>query len=525
MASTALDIVPRPLAASRAVMVLGTSLVLGVAADVLLRGVRWGLGFPMFVVLALTGGALLWRRSLHPVTRAAAWMALPMMVFSLCLAWRDSDVLRSMNLFAFFMALGILVSRIRLGALGGISFADLLFGWVSHAASTLVDAVMLISRDIPWQAFGTASSREKLRIVLRGALIAVPILAVFGGLLAAADAVFADYLKQLTNWDGEALWLNFLGILVGTWVTGSILRRLYLAPEPVTSKEFWGTGLMESQYRPTTPPLFPPSTYQVEPAVREAPKVPTKPGIGNGEAAIALGALVLLLGAFAAIQVRFLFGGAASLPAGVTSSEYARSGFFELLAVCCLAVPVLRLVHFGVKRRGANGWTYPAMAGVVIGLLGIVVASAFRRLSLCVDAYGLSELRLYGGAAMAWIAGCLGWLLTTLLMRKHQSFVFGAVLAGLGMILGLNALNPDALIAQVNLDRALHGKGLDTAYLAGLSFDARPEITKALPGLRPAIQEELKQHLAENRIYVGDWREWNLGRAEAYFPNTHPARP
>jgi hypothetical protein len=501
----------------RALNTLGISVGLGLAANILLRDVRWGLGFPVFVVIAAMTGWRLWKSSSQPMSKAAAWMAVPMIVFSACLAWRDSDTLRAMNLFAFFLALGILVSRVRVGGLGKLSFAELAIGWLAHYAAAIFEFGMLVFKDVPWRSFGSPSARLRAQAAFRGILIAVPILIVFGSLLASADAVFSSTMGRLFDWNPVQFWQNLFGTLLGSWVVGSIFRRVFLEPEPVTSAEFWNASLGSSMPPPPYAKGLQPVAYQLTDARPAAPKIPTQPGIGNGEASIALGALILLLGAFAAIQVRFLFGGSFALPQGITYSQYARSGFFELLAVTCLAVPVLRLVQYGLKRRGANGWTYPTLAGIVVGLLGIVVASAFRRLALYVDTYGLSELRLYGGAAMAWISVCLGWLLVTLYARRHQAFVIGAVIAGFGAILGLNALNPDSLIARVNLDRAMHGKGLDAAYLARLSGDAVPAIVNRMNALPADQRNSLKAGVLDTASGAssGDWRAWNWGAAEA----------
>jgi hypothetical protein len=54
-----------------------------------------------------------------------------------------------------------------------------------------------------------------------------------------------------------------------------------------------------------------------------------------------LGLLDLLFLTFVVIQVRYLFGGAGRVAAtaGLTHTEYARRGFFELVTVTALALP------------------------------------------------------------------------------------------------------------------------------------------------------------------------------------------
>jgi hypothetical protein len=63
--------------------------------------------------------------------------------------------------------------------------------------------------------------------------------------------------------------------------------------------------------------------------------------IGGTEIVVALVALDLLFAAFVAVQARYLFGGGALVQARehLTYAQYARHGFFELVAVSALVVP------------------------------------------------------------------------------------------------------------------------------------------------------------------------------------------
>ncbi|MBI5708339.1 MAG: DUF4173 domain-containing protein [Armatimonadetes bacterium] len=515
MSAPALELPAKPIANIRALSILGASIGLGIAADLLLRGVTWGLGFPVWVGLCLLAGWRLWRKPVQAQESSVAWLAVPLLVFSACLALRDSGAMRAMNLFAFFMALAILSSRIRIGGVGKISVGDLVGGWLAHWALMLADAWNLVFADISWRGFGTAHGRERMAVVGRGMLIAVPILIVFGALLTSADPVFSSYLANLTDWNLEAAVGHTFGIFLGTWAVASLFRRLFLAPEAVADPRIWHSALGAPPNGQVPLLVGQPPAFQIgEPAGPPKPKA--QPGIGNAEAGIALGSLILLLGAFSAVQIRFLFGGAAALPEGMNWSQYARGGFFQLLAVLMLAVPVLRLVHHGLKLRGANGPTYPTLVGITVGLLGIVVASAMRRLDLCVEQYNWSELRLYGGAAMVWIAGCLVWLLATVVARKSNHFVIGAVTLGFLAIFGLNLINPDAMIARSMLLSAVQKGRMDSAYLSRLSLDSLPEVAAAMEGLPLHVQTDLRDRLTErwSELEPADWRSWSLGDQE-----------
>ncbi|HKY59633.1 MAG TPA: DUF4173 domain-containing protein, partial [Gemmatimonadota bacterium] len=148
------------------------------------------------------------------------------------------------------------------------------------------------------------------------------------------------------------------------------------------------------------------------------------------------------------------------------------------------------------------------------------------RMRLYVSAYGLTELRLYTSAFMAWLAFVLAWFAGTVLAGRRRRFMAGA-LAGLGVVwLGLAALNPEAAIVRVNSDRlpreagAGSGEGdtngFDARYAATLGEDAAPALLAVLPRLdrwqRCVVAEAL---LADHPPDSPDWRTWSLGRDRA----------
>ena len=95
-------------------------------------------------------------------------------------------------------------------------------------------------------------------------------------------------------------------------------------------------------------------------------------------------------------------------------------------------------------------------------------------------------------------------------MGRRQLFAVGALVSGFAAIFTINVVNPDALIARTNLDRAR----LDLPYVMNLSDDATPELVKALPTLEPRQREQLAAELASRRE-SSDWRTWNWSRYRA----------
>ena len=62
-------------------------------------------------------------------------------------------------------------------------------------------------------------------------------------------------------------------------------------------------------------------------------------------------------------------------------------------------------------------------------------------------------------------------------------------MAGFAAVLTLNAINPDAVIARTNVERARHGEELDAYYLTTLSADGRaPDVRFDEPVGRQAAE-------------------------------------
>jgi hypothetical protein len=157
----------------------------------------------------------------------------------------------------------------------------------------------------------------------------------------------------------------------------------------------------------------------------------------------------------------------------------------------------------------------------MVALLFVIVASALQRMYLYTQEYGLTELRLYTTIFMAWISVVLVWFVLTVLWGRRDRFAFGVLTTGFAAILLINALNPDALIARVNLSRLEEGKRFDPYYLTTLSADAAPALFEALPEIPEERLEIEPDFTAEQAIVQrwkqdeADWRTWNLSRSRA----------
>src|SRR5439155_13636575 len=114
------------------------------------------------------------------------------------------------------------------------------------------------------------------------------------------------------------------------------------------------------------------------------------------------------------------------------------------------------------------------LAGLLVALLCAVLASALQRMLLYQRSFGLTELRLYVTAVIAWLAVVFVWFAATVLRGQRDRFAFVALVAGFAVIGVLFALNPDAVIVRTNAARLAEGRPLDAGYITSLSADGVP---------------------------------------------------
>jgi hypothetical protein len=158
-------------------------------------------------------------------------------------------------------------------------------------------------------------------------------------------------------------------------------------------------------------------------------------------------------------------------------SEYARRGFFELVTVAALSLPLLLLADWSLDQGDRSRVRrFRLLAGLMLLLLDVMLASALIRMRLYTAEYGLTELRFYTTAFMGWLVLVFGWFAATVLRGRRSRFGPGALASGFLVLLALNLMNPDAVMARTNVARAVAGRSFDAAYAARLSADALPTL-------------------------------------------------
>ena len=407
------------------------------------------------LVLVVAAGLAATRRVSNPQALGLLGGAV---AFGACLAVRTSPWLVPFDVLAIG---GLLVLAASFGR-GGSLFDLTLPGTVARGLHALAHGIaapgfLVGAVGRHRQAAGTALA------VLRGVALAVPLLIVLGLLLASADAVFAGFFG---GWSPETVVVHAVLLTVGAWGMSGLLRVASASPAP-------------------TPFVLP---FR----------------LGRLEASIVLGSLVALFAAFATAQLIALSGGGRHVleTAGLTYAEYARTGFFQLIAVATITLgALLGLRSLTDLDDPATRRRFLLLGEAAVALTLVVVFVALRRLDLYQDAFGLTMLRLYSQVFAAWMGGVFVLLAAVMAGAGHGRSWLPATAAatGLAALLALNVANPEAMVVRHNVDFAASSGRFDPGYLAELSDDAVPALAEALPRLQPEARAQVLATICASR--------------------------
>jgi hypothetical protein len=320
--------------------------------------------------------------------------------------------------------------------------------------------------------------RQLLAGVARGTLVSLPVVLVLGALLASADRIFAASLRVHVSVPGS-IWVHVPLVVVGAGGVAGLLRMASARPNG----------------------SLPPTSWRLEPV----------------EWTTVLGSVVVLLGGFAVVQVVTLTGGGRHVleTEGLTYAEYARSGYFQLLAATVLTALVLGgLAVVSQRDRPGDRARWIALSELTVGLTLVILLVAFRRLGLYEEAYGWTMLRLMAKSGAVWIGIVLVLLALRLagVRRNRAWFIPASIAAGLGVLVVLNLVNPEAAVVRHNLAR--QDAHFDPGYLAGLSDDAMPTLVGSIRSLTAHDQLVVRTKVCAAERHSGLLR-WNLSRSRA----------
>jgi hypothetical protein len=491
----------RPDVRSAARVLLLVALGVGVVGDILLDGPAPGLNVPLMTLLVL---AVAWavRRSGRAPDPMDAWLPITALVLASGVALRADPFVGLLDLAGAAAFTGASVAAFSGLAVTRRSLSVILMigAWVLE--SVMVGAVRLASAARPAPRQQPRTPPSWAAPIGRGLVLTVPLVMILAVLFASADPIFRRGMDDVLGFrlDLGDLPARVLVALAIAWLVGGLLL---VAAGGLPALERASLG-----------------------AAAPTRAVSWQRTLGTTEALVVLIGVDLVVGLFVGLQVAYLFGGLDTLAAaGMTYSDYARRGYFELVAAAGLSGGILvALEYLAVRSR-----PYLAFATVLVGLTLAVLASAALRLQLYQDAYGWTELRLYVAVSIVAMAATLATLALFLLTDRTRWLGHAMAVIGVVSLVGLNLIAPPAFVAERNLQRVIDpslvppdGEAtLDADYLAVLPDDAIPTIVAAVPHLPVFEASRLRELLLERREELqrdpalASPFAWNLGRERA----------
>ena len=484
-------------------------ILLGWAFDFLFWSKPGGINFAIYVALCIVTGIFLLRLDGLRLSPRSGLLLIPIAFLASMtfLRLEPMTVFLSVAMTVFFMGVFAITG------LGGrwlhYALLDYVFGYFQLFASMIARPLGFVAetRRLPTaqpdgeESNGSVRQGTNFLPILRGIVIALPVIAVFASLLSSADPIFASRFEDLIALFRIENLPEYIFRLVYILIFAYALAGTYLHAAQSLDERI-------SEDKPIVPPF-----------------------LGFTEAGIVLGSLAALFIVFVVIQFQYFFGGQANISIeGYTFSEYARKGFGELVTVAFFSL-LLILGLGSITRREFEPQRriFSSLSVGIVGLVIVMLVSAFQRLVLYEHAYGFSRLRTYTHVFMIWLGILLVAVVLLELLRRERRIGFTMVMASLGFIVSLNVLNVDAFIVKQNVQREIQGtadntfargrEDLDVNYFLGLSDDAVPSLvnalrSKSLPGpIKEKIGAALTcirySRLAENHL---PWQSFHFSR-------------
>lgn len=491
-----------------ALWILMMSTVMGVIGNLFFYSQGFGINIVLYVAVFLGGGIGLMRFFEQPISKPNIVFILPALVFAAFLSVLSAPMLVLWN---GILVAGSLFLVVRYAStaefIGGSWFSPLVaamessfLGWFDGPFTVIPESsAWFQQRDWDGRQFGATGA------VLRGLLLTLPIIILFGLLLGSADVVFGDFLE------GSISWLNFThpevvinhAMVVGlfAWVCMVGYKLLLMGP------------IVNNAEGQIVKPIV--AEFRREFGFR----------LGMIETGMILGSVDVLFGLFVIVQARYLFGGEENITAqGYTYSEYARRGFFEILAVSIMTMGLIIVLDYFTSRKQEQENLFRGLAITMIVLTMVLLVAAFLRLGLYEGEFGFTRLRVMTQVFIVWLGVLFAVLVGCLVSKRNEIFWIGCVFVAIGFVGTLNLMNMDGFIASQNVDRFEDTGKLDVDYLLLLSDDAIPSIVPLLAGNN--ADEEWYETLVSglgHQLYVLDqdrdergWLGYHFNKARAW---------
>ncbi len=461
-------------------LIIFFALILGILVDCLFYQKPIGISFLAFNLIVIIFSLILAKRFEIKISKTQIFILISLLMFSAGMFLRASSFLGFFNFWGSVYLIFFFFSLFLDKNILNFSFLGYIASPISFFLKSFRGAARFIEKHKSAFPENKKIGSKEFRGVIKGVFIAVPFLLMFGWLLSSADLVFQSYLEKVISFN-----INF----------EIILRALIVL---VVSYIFLGI------FSKTT------EDQKIEDIKSEMKEIKL---LGFIESSTILILVELLFLVFIAVQFFYLFGGKDyvwGIEEYITYSQYAKKGFYELMATSIISFLLIYGIDILGKRENLKEKKIFKILGAVLVLeISIIIYSAWTRMAVYVDGYGLTFFRFLVFAFLLWIFAVFLVFLYKIISEKQKA-IFLFIIFCLSIIFwaGINLINPDAFIARENMKRLIQGKELDLFYLSNLSIDAIPETVKIF---KMDVSEEIKMEVARDLYYnyslfSGSWQ-------------------
>jgi len=199
-------------------------------------------------------------------------------------------------------------------------------------------------------------------------------------------------------------------------------------------------------------------------------------------------------------------------PAGwLYYSEFARHGFFELCWIAAINLTILIASNLCNKKLRIESKTLKIFNIVLASITLVLIATAFSKMALYINVFGLTMLRLLPCVFMVFMA--IVFVALIVLQKWNFSIVKFSLIVGSIILVTLCLSNPDAMVVRYNANRYMSGT-LET-------FDVEIARRAGFAGVLPAIEvyewTQNEKLQAELHTYLSgrtaDLRYWRYNRS------------
>lgn len=463
------------------------ALLLGVLFDYLFYGKSLGVSFFVFVAILISLSLIVAKKLGKRFTRDQWFLVLGALVLSGTVFVRASSFLTFFNVWGsiylvllfFFLFLEHPLSSFPVLKYLVAPFSFVKGSFLSGARS--LEQLLGILRDK--KRFGSSEFQS----VVKGVVLAFPILLLFVWLFYSADLVVQHFIERFVDIDIDSeIGLRLLIVLVVSYFSLGFFSRIGRTKEE-------GTSVSKTENK----------------------------ALGFIEGSTVLVLVELLFGAFLMVQFFYLFGGQQyvwGIPENLTYAEYARRGFGELTLVSLLSFLLLYgLEKFNKRATLKQERAFQILSGILTLEVFVIMFSAWQRLSLYIDAYGFTFMRLLALFLLVWIFVVFLLFLARVVLRKSEgTFLASLFWLTLAWWIAFNWLNPDAFAVRKNIERYGEGKKFDIEYYRP-SEDAIPELVKVFHLQEGETLQKAKENLAMDLYwqYAHPWEDENQSFSEA----------